>query len=81
VPFKRNPRTIRIVFVGASTTISKHTFPYSYPEFVWLNLWAADHKLDIRFEAMNAGRESVQSIDLDADRDASWERKSRLTAG
>jgi hypothetical protein len=66
VPFKRSPKTIRIVFVGASTTISKHTFPYSYPEFVgnWLNLWAADRKLDIRFEVMNAGRESVQSMDL-----------------
>jgi hypothetical protein len=68
VPFKRSPHTVRIVFVGASTTVSNHTYPYSYPEFIghWLDLWAAARKLDVRFEVLNAGRESVKSTDIEA---------------
>jgi len=68
VPFKRSPRTIRIVFVGASTTISSHHIPFSYPEFVggFLDVWAAARGLDIHFEVMNAGRESVDSHDIAA---------------
>lgn len=65
VPFQRQPRTVRIAFIGASTTVSSHFFPYSYPEFVgnWLNLWANQHKLDVKFEVLNAGRESITSTD------------------
>jgi hypothetical protein len=65
VPFARQPRTVRIAFIGASTTVGNHYFPYSYPEFVgnWLNLWAASQKLDVRFEVLNAGRESITSSD------------------
>ena len=65
VPFQRQPKTIRIAFIGASTTVSSHFFPYSYPEFVgnWLNLWAAQQKFDVRFEVLNAGRESITSTD------------------
>ena len=65
VPFQRQPRTVRIAFIGASTTVSSHFFPYSYPEFIgnWLNLWAAQRKLDLRFEVLNAGRESITSTD------------------
>jgi predicted secreted protein len=65
VPFQRQPRTVRIAFIGASTTVSSHFFPYSYPEFVgnWLNLWAAQRKLDVKFEVLNAGRESITSTD------------------
>ncbi len=61
-------RTVRIAFVGASTTVNSHYFPYSYPEFIapWLNLWAAAHKLDVRFETINAGRESLGSTDIEA---------------
>ena len=68
VPFKRGPRTIRIVFVGASTTVSSHHMPFSYPEFVgrFLELWAAARGLDLRFEVMNAGRESIDSRDIAA---------------
>jgi hypothetical protein len=68
VPFKRGPRTIRIVFVGASTTIGSHHVPFSYPEFVgrFLELWAAARGLDVRFEVMNAARESVDSRDIAA---------------
>jgi hypothetical protein len=68
VPFKRSPRTIRIVFVGASTVAEIHPYPYSGPEYLdhWLNLWARAKKLDLRFEVMNAGRESINSNDLAA---------------
>lgn len=68
IPFKRSPNTVRIVFVGASTTADAHAVPYSYPEVVghWLNLWAAVHRPDIRFEVLNAGRESVASPDIAA---------------
>ena len=65
VPFARQPRTVRIAFIGASTTVGNHYFPYSYPEFVgnWLNMWAASRKLDVTFEILNAGRESITSSD------------------
>jgi hypothetical protein len=68
VPVARQPKTIRIAFVGASTTVASHNFPYSYPEYVWqwLNRWAAAQKLDLRFEVLNAGRESINSIDIAA---------------
>lgn len=68
VPLARQPKTIRIVFVGASTTVASHHFPYSYPEHVgyWLNRWAAAKKLDLRFEVLNAGRESIGSPDIAA---------------
>ncbi len=68
VPFQRGPRTVRIVFVGASTTISNHHMPYAYPEFIghWLNIWSAARGLDIRFETMNAARESIGSPDIAA---------------
>jgi len=62
----RRDRTVRIVFVGASTTVDGHNLPFSYPEFVghWLNVWAKSKNLDVRFEVLNAGRESVQSPDI-----------------
>jgi hypothetical protein len=65
VPFARQPRTVRIAFIGASTTVGNHYFPYSYPEFVgnWLNMWAASRKLGVTFEVLNAGRESITSSD------------------
>jgi hypothetical protein len=66
--YEKPARTIRIVFVGASTTVNSHYYPFSYPEFVghWLNLWAADRKLDVRFESLNAGREGLTSTDIAA---------------
>jgi hypothetical protein len=68
VPVARQPKTIRIAFIGASTTVSSHNFLYSYPEHVgyWLNRWAAAKKLDLRFEVLNAGRESIASPDIAA---------------
>ena len=68
VPFQRSPKTVRIVFVGASTVAEIHEFPFSGPEYMenWLNHWAAARKLDVRFEVLNAGRESVHSMDIAA---------------
>jgi hypothetical protein len=68
VQVPRGQRTIRIVFVGASTTVGGHYLPFSYPEFVdhWFNRWAEARKLDVRFEVLNAGRESVTSTDIAA---------------
>ena len=65
VPAARQPRTVRIAFVGASTTVGNHFYPWSYPDFVghWLNLWATERKLGVRFEVLNAGRESINSSD------------------
>jgi len=64
----RRDKTIRIVFVGASTTVDAHWFPFSHPELIghWLNLWAAKHHPGIHFEVLNAGRESVVPTDLAA---------------
>lgn len=66
VPAMRRPGTIRIAFVGASTTVASHHFAHSYPEFVgyWLDEWAKARKLDVRFEVLNAGRESIVSPDI-----------------
>ena len=66
VPFKRSPKTVRIVFVGASTMAEIHHFPFSAPEYIgnWLNRWAAEKKLDVKFEVLNAGRESIGSSEI-----------------
>ncbi len=68
VTVEKPAQTIRIVFVGASTTVNSHYYPFSYPEFVghWLNLWAEERKLGVRFEALNAGREGLVSTDIAA---------------
>jgi hypothetical protein len=61
----RGDRTIRIVFVGSSTTVGAPHLPFSYPELVgfWLNRWAESKKLGVRFEVLNAARESIVSTD------------------
>ena len=68
VTFKRAPMTVRIVFVGASTVAETHRFPFSVTDYVgnWLNRWAADRKLDVKFEVLNAGRESMTSLEIAA---------------
>jgi hypothetical protein len=61
-------RTIRIAFLGASTTVGFHPFPFSYPEYIenWLNRFAEANHYDVRFEALNGGREGVNSNDIAA---------------
>lgn len=58
----------RIVFVGASTTIDHYSFPLSFTDYVghYLNRWAEARGLKVRFEAVNAAREGLQSGDLAA---------------
>jgi hypothetical protein len=60
--------TIRIAFVGASTTIGNHGFPYSFPEQVglWLRRWAAARHPGVAIEVINAGREGINSRSLPA---------------
>jgi hypothetical protein len=66
--FDKPAHTIRIACVGASTTVSGHTFPYSYPELLqhWLNLWAVENDYAVNFEVINAGREGINSTDIAA---------------
>jgi hypothetical protein len=61
-------QTVRIAFVGASTTVGYHAYPYSYPELVgmWLNQWAAERHPEIHFETINAGREGINSRSIQA---------------
>jgi hypothetical protein len=63
IAFKKPPHTLRIAFVGASTTVSPHAEPYSYPELVgfWLNTWAASQRPGVAIEVVNAGREALTS--------------------
>jgi hypothetical protein len=68
VSLAKPPRTVRIAFLGASTTAGFHQFPFSYPEYVeyWLNRFAQANRLEVRFEALNGGREGVNSSDIAA---------------
>lgn len=64
----RPPGAIRIAFVGASTTVNPHGYPFSYPEYIvhWLNLWARQHHPGLTVEIVNAGREGTNSNDFQA---------------
>jgi len=66
VSFARSPRSVRIVFVGASAVVSSHHMPHSFPEFVghFLERWAKARALDVRFEVLNAARESISSTGI-----------------
>jgi lysophospholipase L1-like esterase len=68
VTLAKPPRTIRIAFLGASTTVGYHQFRFSYPEYVnyWLNRYAQSRNYAVRFEALNAGREGINSEDIAA---------------
>jgi len=57
---------VRIGFLGASTTVEAHGLPHSAPDLVehWLNLWAEQRGLTVRFETLNAAREAMQSPDM-----------------
>lgn len=64
----RGQKTVRIVIVGSSTVVEAHHLPFSWPEYVghWLNVWAKARGLGVRFEVLNAGRESIISTDIAA---------------
>lgn len=60
--------TIRIAFVGASTTIDPYYLPFAHPELVgsWLNRWAQANGRPYRVEVVNAGRTGVDSHSIAA---------------
>jgi hypothetical protein len=64
----KDGHTIRIAFVGASTTVGPYSLPFSYPEFVghWLSRWAARHYPDVRIEVINAARSGIDSTSIAA---------------
>ena len=68
ITLAKPPKTIRIAFLGASTTVNNHNYPFSYPERVgyYLNRFAEAKRYDVRFEALNSGREGLNSEDLAA---------------
>ena len=68
IPLNKPPDTVRLAFVGASTTIGTHGEPYSYPELVglWLNRWADAKHPGMSIEVINAGREGINSRSLPA---------------
>jgi len=68
IAVNKPPETIRIAFVGASTTVSSHGYPYSYPEHIahWLAMWGRRAFPNIRFEVINAGRSGISSPDIRA---------------
>ena len=63
IPLDKPAGTIRLAFVGASTTVGLYQLRFSYPEYVvhWLNLWAQRAALPVRFDGINAGREGISS--------------------
>lgn len=68
IPLDKPAGTIRLAFVGASTTVGLFHFPFSYPEYVihWLNLYAERNKLGVRFDGINAGREGLGPANIAA---------------
>ena len=68
ISFDKPRNTIRIACVGASTTVTGHTLPYSYPELLehWLNLWVEEEGYDLNIEVINAGREGIGAKDIAA---------------
>jgi hypothetical protein len=67
IELRKAPNTIRIAFVGASTTVNNHGFPFSYPELAgfFLDKWA-QARFGVRVEIINAGREGITSTDIAA---------------
>lgn len=68
VALNKPPNTIRLAFVGASTTAGPHDRRYSYPDYIrrWLELWADAARLPIRVDVINAGREGIDSTSIAA---------------
>ncbi|WP_417832853.1 hypothetical protein [Terasakiella sp.] len=68
VSLQKSDKTIRIAYVGSSTTVSTHLYPFSHPELVefWLNLWAKEEGLNVDFEVINSAREGNDSRDMEA---------------
>jgi len=68
IALNKRPGSIRIAFIGASTTVGPHHEPYSYPELIQflLNRWGQLRHPQLTFEVINAGREGVNSSSIQA---------------
>lgn len=68
IAFDKPAGTVRIAFVGASTTIQGSDHYPAYPDLVvhWLNLWAESAGLEVRFETLNGARWGIRSQDIAA---------------
>ncbi len=68
LPLDKPPGTVRLAFVGASTTVGSKHCRASYPEYVihWLNLWARAVHPELHFDGINAGREGLTSMHIEA---------------
>ena len=66
LPLDKPPGTVRLAFVGASTTVGSKHCRASYPEYVihWLNLWAKTEYPNLHFDGINAGREGLTSTHI-----------------
>lgn len=63
IEIRKPDNTIRIAFLGASTTQQTSYCDFSYADFIghWLNAWSARNRLGIRFEIINTGRTGQKS--------------------
>lgn len=63
-----SPRTIRIAFVGASTTQQHPAESMSFGEYAvhWLNTWTKETSRNIKFEAVIAAHSEFRSMDIAA---------------
>lgn len=68
IALNKPENTIRLAFIGASTTVDRFAAPFSHPELVgyWLNRWAAAKALPYRFEVINAGRTGIDTHSIAA---------------
>ena len=64
IPYPKPPKTIRIAFLGYSTTMMGD--PWTYPDFIgqMLREWAHGQGLDVDFDVINAGRVGVGSTGM-----------------
>jgi hypothetical protein len=64
----RGDKTVRVVFIGASTTGDSDYAPFSWPKFVghWPNIWADPKGQGVHFEVLDAAREGMNSTDITA---------------
>ena len=65
---EREPRTIRIAFIGSSETVGVHSYPLSYPEYFgfWLEKWLRAQRYDLHVQVLNSGREGIGTTDVTA---------------
>jgi GDSL-like Lipase/Acylhydrolase family len=68
IPVNKSADTIRLAFVGASTTSDDYSFPFAHTQYLenWLNIWAVNTHRNVRFEVINTGRSGIDSSSIAA---------------